>query len=67
MAYLLQFFLDHECINQNLLLDWYYNNDPNGYIGYEEARQLAKPFIESILTNNTTGKGGIELILLYFF
>jgi hypothetical protein len=66
MAYLLKFFLDHECINQNLLLDWYYNNDANGYIGYEEARQLAKPFIGSILTNNT-GKVGIELILLYFF
>jgi hypothetical protein len=66
MAYLLKFFLNHECINQNLLLDWYDNNDPNGYIGYEEARQLARPFIESILTNNT-GKVGIELILLYFF
>ncbi len=66
MTYLLHFFLDHQCINENLILDWFYNNDPNGYIGYEEAKQLARPFIESLSINNA-GKVGIDFILLYFF
>jgi len=51
MKFLLQFFLDHQCITLNIILDWYNNNDAHGYIGYEEAKQLAEPFIQSLFDN----------------
>jgi hypothetical protein len=43
-------------LDQNLILDWYNNNDPHGYMGYEEAKQLARPFIEALLTNKENNK-----------
>jgi hypothetical protein len=51
MKFLLQFFLDHQCITLNIILNWYNNNDAHGYIGYEEAKQLAEPFIQSLFDN----------------
>jgi hypothetical protein len=52
MSFLLQFFLDHGCINQNLILDWYNNNDAHGHLGYEEAKDSAKSFVELLGTFN---------------
>ena len=49
MEFLLQFFLLHGCITPNLILDWYNNNDAHGYMGFEEAKQLAKFFVISFL------------------
>ncbi len=49
MEFLLQFFLLHECITPDLILYWYDNNDAHGYMGFEEAKQLAKPFVTSFL------------------
>jgi len=54
MTFLLQFFLDHGCISQDLLVDWYTNNDAHGYMGFQEAKQLAKPFVESLLAFDTS-------------
>jgi hypothetical protein len=48
MKFLLQFFLHHRCITEDLILDWYNSNDAHGYIGFEQAKQLAKPFIQSL-------------------
>ncbi len=45
MAFLLHFFLSHRCVNHNLIFNWYNQNYSHGYVGYEEAKQLAEPFI----------------------
>lgn len=57
MTFLLQFFLTHECINQNHILDWYNSNDTHGYMGFQEARQLTEPFIKSLSTKDTAQTG----------
>ena len=49
MAFLLQFFLYHRCITQEVIFDWYNSNDARGYMGFEKAKQLAEPFITSNL------------------
>jgi hypothetical protein len=53
MTFLLQFFLNHQCINQKQILDWYNNKDTLDYAGFDSARQLASPFIKSLSTNKT--------------
>ena len=53
MTFLLQFFLNHQCINQKQILDWYNNKDTLDYAGFNSARQLASPFIKSLSTNKT--------------
>jgi hypothetical protein len=63
MTFLLQFFVNHQCISENLILDWYNKNDAHGYMGYEEAKQLAEPFVKSLLTKVATE----SMITLHFF
>ncbi len=53
MTFLLEFFLNHQCITQNLILEWYNNNDAHGYMGFQEAKRLAEPFIKSLSTSDT--------------
>jgi hypothetical protein len=53
MRYLLQFFLNHQCITQNLIFDWYNSKNAQRYVYFEEAKQLAKPFITLMLANYT--------------
>jgi hypothetical protein len=54
MEFLLQFFLLHECITQNLIFHWYNNNDAHGYMGFEEAKQLVKPFVIPLLAEDSS-------------
>jgi hypothetical protein len=63
MAFLLKFFLDHQCINQNLILKWYNSDQARQYEGFEEAKQLAKSFVESF----DTGKNNILIHFLNSF
>ncbi len=65
MSFLLQFFLKHQCINHNLILQWYNNNDTHGYKGFEEAKRLAGPFIKLLSTSNTHNT--LVLISIIFF
>ncbi len=64
MTFVLQFFLKHQCITQNLILKWYNNNDAHGYMGFQEAKQLAEPFIKSLSTSDTVGGAINDMISL---
>jgi len=66
MAFLLKFFLDHQCINQNLILKWYTSDQARQYEGFEEAKQLAKPLVESFFAIDT-GKNNILIHFLNSF
>jgi hypothetical protein len=59
MTFLLQFFLNHKCINECLILNWYNYKGVIAYKGYELAKSLATSFINSISITNT-GKINIE-------
>ncbi len=52
MTFLLQFFLNHGCIDLNQILNWY-SKDIHGYKGFNLAKQLATPFIRSCSTSQT--------------
>jgi hypothetical protein len=54
MTFLLQFFLNHQCIRQQAILKWYNEIKVSRYEGLKQAKQLAKPFIESLLANQTS-------------
>jgi hypothetical protein len=47
---LLKFFLNHQCITKETVLDWYINGAQYGYSGFEKAKQCAKPFIDQLNT-----------------
>jgi hypothetical protein len=51
MAFLLQFFLNHQCIDQHQILKWYNHKGKLCYEGLNQATPLAAPFIESLLAN----------------
>ncbi len=51
MAFLLQFFLNHQCIDQHQILKWYNDKGKFRYEGLNQATPLAAPFIESLLAN----------------
>ncbi len=51
MTFLLQFFLNHQCINQQQILKWYNHSGKYRYEGFKQAKQLATPFITSLSTN----------------
>jgi hypothetical protein len=53
MTFLLQFFLNHECTNQQAILKWYKDIRASRYEGLKQAKQLATPFVESLLANQT--------------
>ena len=53
MTFLLQFFLNHQCINQEQILDWYNSKDTPDYAGFNSAKQLASSFIKLLPTNTT--------------
>ena len=48
MSFLLQFFLNHHCIDQKQILNWYSNGNENGYEGFDNARKLASSYIKSL-------------------
>jgi hypothetical protein len=54
MAFLLQFFLDHQCIDRHQIFDWYKNGDVHGYKGFHQAKMLATRFITSLSINQTS-------------
>lgn len=56
MPFLLQFFLDHHCINRQQILDWYKERDMLAYQGLYHAKQLATSFIKSLTEANQIGK-----------
>jgi hypothetical protein len=47
MIFLLKFFLARGFITHDLILQWYNGNNAHGYMGFEEAKRLAEPFITS--------------------
>jgi hypothetical protein len=53
MAFLLQFFLNHQCIDQHQIRKWYKVITVCRYEGLKQAKQLATPFVESLLANQT--------------
>ncbi|CAF3525801.1 unnamed protein product, partial [Rotaria sp. Silwood2] len=50
MTFLLQYFVNHQCISRNEILDWYDKIDLHGYQGFDDAKLLTAPFIKSLLT-----------------
>jgi hypothetical protein len=57
MTFLLQFFLDHQCIDRLQIFQWYKNRDVLGvlaYKGFHQAKHLATPFIRSLAAKQTT-------------
>jgi hypothetical protein len=53
MTFLLQFFLNHQCIHQQAIFKWYNDIKVSRYEGLNQAKQLATPFIQSLLANQT--------------
>ncbi len=51
ITFLLQFFLNHHCIDQEQILKWYNHRGTFRYEGFSQAKQLARQFIESLSTN----------------
>ena len=51
MSFLLKFFLNYKCINYHLILNWYNGIERNDYEGFEQAQQLASPFLQSFFTS----------------
>lgn len=47
MTTLLQFFFDYKCIGKKTLFKWYNRIKKSRYEGLEQAKELAKPFIQS--------------------
>ncbi|CAF0820795.1 unnamed protein product [Adineta ricciae] len=53
MLFLLQFFLKYKCIDYHLILNWYNGIERNDYEGFEQAQQLASPFLQSLFTSGS--------------
>ncbi|CAF3835505.1 unnamed protein product [Adineta steineri] len=51
MTFLLHFFVDHQCISAHQISHWYYNKDINAYTGFDGAKQMTAPFINSLWTD----------------
>jgi hypothetical protein len=54
MEVILQFFLKQQCINNEILLKWYYKGDQGCFVGYNEAKQNAQAFIERLQSTTAT-------------
>jgi hypothetical protein len=50
MTFLLQYFLNHQCIDQYQIVNWYNNTDIHDYEGFNHAKELATSFIKSLST-----------------
>lgn len=48
MTFLLQFFLNHHLTDETSLFKWYNDIKVSRYEGLKEAKEFAKPFIESL-------------------
>lgn len=59
MTFILQFFIDHQCLSRNQVVNWYNNRDLDGYEGFDGVKQLTTPFIKSLWISNN-GKFIIE-------
>ncbi len=66
MIFLLQFFLAHQCINQDLILRWYNDNDAHGYMGFVEAKRLVEPFIKLLSASDTRDKIAPIGMMIFF-
>ncbi|CAF3509965.1 unnamed protein product [Rotaria socialis] len=53
MTFLLQFFVNHECISQKQILHWYNNVQLHTCMDFDGARLLIEPYIKTIWSNNT--------------
>ncbi len=53
MTFLLQYFLNHQCIHQQAIFKWYNDIKASRYEGLRAAKKLATPFIELLLANQT--------------
>ncbi|CAF0850152.1 unnamed protein product [Adineta steineri] len=53
MTFLLHFFVDHQCISAHQISHWYYNKDINAYTGFDGAKQMTAPFINSFWTDQS--------------
>ncbi len=64
MTFLLQFFLNHQCIDQHKIYNWYINRDVLGvlaYKGFHQAKHLATPFIKSLPTKQTVVNQPVQM------
>jgi hypothetical protein len=61
MTFLLQFFLNYQCIDQYKILKWYNHRGSFRYEGFDNAKQLAKPFIESLNNTQTVSTNPISV------
>ncbi|CAF0818043.1 unnamed protein product [Adineta steineri] len=53
MTFLLHFFVDHQYISAHQISHWYYNKDINAYTGFDGAKQMTAPFINSFWTDQS--------------
>ena len=68
MTFLLQYFLNHQCIDRSQILEWYNADDGRDYRGFTAAKQFATSFINSLSTSEP-GNDDIDEKLLrkHFF
>jgi hypothetical protein len=59
MTFLLQYFVEHQCLTRTQILSWYNSKDLPGYEDFDGIKQLTAPFIKSFWINNQ-GKFVIE-------
>ncbi len=53
MTFLLQYFIDHQCLSRYQIMHWYKNKELDDYEGFDVMKQLTVPFLKSLLTSNT--------------
>ena len=70
MTFLLQYFFEQKCLTRRQIYNWYSNKDTDVYQGFDGAKQMTTPFIQSLWTNST-GKiiyyGRLFSIIKYYF
>ena len=52
MTFLLQYFIDHQCLNRHHIISWYNSRDLHGYEGFDGIKQLTAPFLKTLWVNN---------------
>ena len=50
MRNILDFFLRAQCITEEILCQWYVSGDEYNFVGYNEAKEYAKAFIETLVS-----------------
>lgn len=62
MTFLLQYFIDNQCLSRKQIVNWYSNRDLSGYEGFDGVKQMTTPFIKSLWINIR----GKFMIQIYF-